>query len=102
MDLNDLMRQAQLMQKQAQEAQARAAQREVVGESGGGLVKVHLTGDMQAKSVTLDPVTLTDAEMLQDLITAAFNDAMRKAKDLVSEELGPMAQMLKSSGLGGF
>ena len=47
------------------------------------------------------PVTLTDVEMLQDLITAAFNDALKKAKDMMTQELGPLGQMMKQSGLGG-
>jgi len=101
MDMQALMQQAQALQQQAIEAQERAAHREVTGEAGGGLVKVTATGAMSVTRVVLDPVTLTDVEMLQDLITAATNDALKKAKDVATQELGPLAQMMKQSGLGG-
>jgi len=100
--LQGLMQQAQQMQKQMAEAQERAARREVTGEAGGGLVKVTANGVPAIVRVTLDPVTVTDLDMLQDLIVAATNDALKKAKEAVEVELGPLAQMLKASGLGGF
>jgi hypothetical protein len=100
--LQGLMQQAQAMQKQMAEAQERAARREVTGEAGGGLVKVTANGVPAIVRVTLDPVTVTDLDMLQDLIVAATNDALKKAKEAVEVELGPLAQMLKASGLGGF
>ncbi len=98
--LEAMMQQAQALQKQVQDAQARAALREVTGESGGGLVKVTATGAMTIARVWIDPVTLTDKEMLEDLLTAAANDALRRAKDAVTEELGPLGDMAKSAGLG--
>ena len=101
MDLQALMQQAQAMQQQALEAQERAARREVTGEAGGGLVKVTVTGAMVVSHVVLDPVTVTDLEMLQDLITAATNDALKKAKDMMTQELGPLGQMMKQTGIGG-
>ncbi len=101
MDLNAPMQQAQAMQQQAVEAQERAARKEVTGEAGGGLVKVTVTGAMVVTRVVIDPITVTDVEMLQDLITAATNDALKKAKDMATAELGPLGQMMKQSGLGG-
>jgi len=101
MDLQALMQQAQAMQQQALEAQERAARREVTGEAGGGLVKVTVTGAMVVTHVVLDPVTVTDLKMLQDLITAATNDALKKAKDMMTQELGPLGQMMKQTGIGG-
>ena len=98
--LEAMMQQAQALQKQVQEAQDRAARREVVGESGGGLVKVTATGAMTIVKVLLDPVTLTDKEMLEDLITAAVNDALRRAKEAATAELGPLGEMAKNAGLG--
>ncbi|MCC6621472.1 MAG: YbaB/EbfC family nucleoid-associated protein [Deltaproteobacteria bacterium] len=95
-----LMQQAQALQKQVQDAQARAAQREVTGESGGGLVKVTATGAMTVSRVWIDPVTLTDKDMLEDLLTAAVNDALRRAKEAVTEEMGPLGAMAKNAGLG--
>lgn len=100
MDINALMQQAQAMQKQALEAQERAGKREVTGEAGGGLVKITVTGAGTATRVQLDPITVTDVEMLQDLIVAATNDALKKAKDMMAAELGPLGQMLKQTGLG--
>lgn len=101
MDMNALMQQAQAMQQQALEAQERASRREVTGEAGGGLVKVTVSGSMVVKRVVVDPVTITDLEMLQDLITAATNDGLNKAKEMMTAELGPLGQMMKQSGLGG-
>ena len=98
MDLEALMQQAQALQQQALEAQERVARREVTGEAGGGLVKVTVTGAMHVTRVELDPVTVTDIDMLQDLITAATNDALKKAKDMMAEAMGPLAQMMKQSG----
>jgi len=100
MDFEALMQQAQAMQRQALEAQERAARREVTGEAGGGLVKVTVTGGLVVIRVELDPVTATDLEMLQDLITAATNDALKKAKEMATKELGPIAEMMKQTGLG--
>lgn len=100
MDIEALMQQAQALQQQALEAQERAARREVVGEAGGGLVKVTMNGALAATKVELDPVTVTDLEMLQDLIVAAVNDATKKAKEMMTQEMGPLGQMMKQSGLG--
>lgn len=100
MDIEALMQQAQALQQQALEAQERAARRDVVGEAGGGLVKVTMNGALAATKVELDPVTVTDLEMLQDLIVAAINDATKKAKEMMTQEMGPLGQMMKQSGLG--
>lgn len=96
-----LIQQAQQVQKQLAEAQERATRREVVGEAGGGLVKVTATGGLTITRVELDPITVTDVEMLQDLITAACNDALKKAKEAVATEMGPLASVMKNAGIGG-
>jgi len=98
--MEQMMEQAQQLQKQLQEAQERASRREVTGEAGGGLVKVVATGGMQVVRVVIDPITVTDVEMLQDLITAATNDALRKAKEAATQELGPLGDIAKQAGLG--
>ena len=76
--IGNLMRQAQQMQENLQKAQATL---EVTGESGGGMVKVEMNGKHEVKRVTLDPsVASDDRELLEDLLTAAFNDAVRKVE----------------------
>lgn len=76
---NDLMKKAQEMQKKMQEIQKQIAEMEVTGQSGGGLVKIVMTGQHYAKRVTLDPMALKeDKAILEDLIAAAINDAADK------------------------
>jgi DNA-binding YbaB/EbfC family protein len=77
--LGNLMRQAQQMQETMQKAQAELAEIEVTGESGAGMVKVTLNGKHEAKKVSIEPKLLDeDKDMLEDLLTAAINDAVRK------------------------
>jgi nucleoid-associated protein EbfC len=77
--LGNLMRQAQQMQETMQKAQAELADIEVTGESGAGMVKVTLNGRHEAKKVLIEPKLLAeDKDMLEDLLTAAINDAVRK------------------------
>ncbi len=77
--LGNLMRQAQQMQESMQKAQAELAEIEVIGESGAGMVKVTLNGKHEAKKVLIEPKLLAeDKDMLEDLLTAAINDAVRK------------------------
>ena len=77
--LGNLMRQAQQMQENMQKAQAELAEIEVTGESGAGMVKVTLNGRHEAKKVLIEPKLLgEDQDMLEDLLTAAINDAVRK------------------------
>jgi nucleoid-associated protein EbfC len=77
--LGNLMRQAQQMQETMQKAQAELADIEVTGESGAGMVKVTLNGRHEAKKVLIEPKLLAeDKDMLEDLLAAAINDAVRK------------------------
>jgi nucleoid-associated protein EbfC len=77
--IGNLMRQAQQMQETMQKAQAELAEIEVTGESGAGMVKVTLNGRHQAKKVQIEPKLLAeDREMLEDLLVAAVNDAVRR------------------------
>lgn len=79
--LNDLMQQAQRMQQQMQQAQDDVARLEVTGEAGAGLVSVQMTGRHDVKRVSIDASLLTeDKEVLEDLIAAAVNDAVRKVE----------------------
>jgi DNA-binding YbaB/EbfC family protein len=77
--LGNLMRQAQQMQETMKKAQAELAELEVTGESGAGMVKVTLNGHHEAKRVAIEPKLLAeDKDMLEDLLVAAVNDAVRK------------------------
>lgn len=80
-NIAQLMQQAQRMQDNLKKAQEELASIEVQGQSGGGMVKVTLTGKMECRSVRIDPSVLADPEMLEDLVTAAFNDAVNKANE---------------------
>jgi nucleoid-associated protein EbfC len=80
--LSGLMKQAQAMQDNLKKAQEELAHIEVTGESGSGLVKVLMTCKHDIKRVTIDPSLLADdKDMLEDLVAAAFNDAVRKAAE---------------------
>lgn len=80
-DIGNLMKQAQRMQEELQKAQAEAGNAEVTGESGAGLVKVLMTGRHDVKKVEIDASLLQeDKEVLEDLIAAAVNDAVRRAE----------------------
>lgn len=87
-NLNDLMKQAQQMQEQMQQAQAKLADAEVTGESGAGLIKVVMTGRHDVKRVSLDDSLLQeDKDILEDLIAAAVNDAVRKIEQTSQEKM---------------
>ena len=78
-NIAQLMQQAQRMQDNLKRAQDELAQIEVTGTSGGGMVNITITGKMECRRVRIDPSALADPEMAEDLIAAAFNDAVNKA-----------------------
>lgn len=87
--LAGLMKQAQQMQETMQRAQEELARTEVEGQSGAGLVKVTMTCRHDVKRVNIDPSLLgDDREMLEDLVAAAFNDAVRRAESVTQEKMG--------------
>lgn len=86
--IGNLMKQAQQMQENLQKAQAQIAEMEVEGVSGAGLVKVIMTGKHDVKRVSIDPSLMQDdKEMLEDLIAAAVNDAVRRVEAATQEKL---------------
>ncbi|HEX8476854.1 MAG TPA: YbaB/EbfC family nucleoid-associated protein [Telluria sp.] len=86
-----LMKQAQAMQDNMKKAQEELATIEVEGQSGAGLVKIVMTCKSDVKRVTIDPSLLADdKDMLEDLVAAAFNDAVRKAEALSAEKMSGM------------
>ena len=91
-NMNQLLKQAQQMQKQMEKAQAELGSLEVQGESGGGLVKVTMTCRHDVRRISIDPSVLVedDREMLEDLVTAAVNDAVRRVEATVQEKMSGM------------
>ena len=89
--LGNLMKQAQQMQADLQQAQEEIANLEIDGEAGGGLVAVTMTGRHDVKRVAIDANLLDDKEMLEDLIAAAVNDANRKVDDVTKERMAGLA-----------
>lgn len=96
-----LMKQAQAMQERMTKIQEEAAGKQVSGSAGGGIVTVTITGGMQVVSVRIDPevVKSGDVEMLQDLTLAATNEAIRKAREMMAEELKSLTGGLNLPGL---
>ena len=109
-NLNALLQQAQKMQQEMMEAQEKLKDERVEATAGGGMVKVVMTGDLELKELTIDPdaVDPEDVEMLQDMVMAAINEAMRQASDLQAKAAGggvggmdPAAALESLGGMGG-
>lgn len=82
-----LMKQAQQMQENMRKAQEQLAQLEVEGQSGAGMVKVLMTCAHDVRRVSIDPSVMDDKEMLEDLVAAAINDAVRRAEEASQERM---------------
>jgi len=93
--IGNLMKQAQKMQADMQKAQEEMANIEVTGQAGGGLVKVTMTCRHDVKRVEIDDSVLDDKEMLEDLVAAAMNDAVRQVEKTVQEKMSGL-----TSGMG--
>lgn len=90
-DIMGLMKQAQAMQENMKRAQDELATIEVEGQSGAGLVKVVMTCKHDVKRVAIDPSLLADdKDMLEDLVAAAFNDAIRRAEAVTQQKMGAL------------
>ncbi|NUS37452.1 MAG: YbaB/EbfC family nucleoid-associated protein [Lysobacter sp.] len=87
-NIAQLMQQAQRMQDNMQRVQEELARQEVTGSAGAGMVSVTITGRMECRKVRIDPSVLSDPEMAEDLVAAAFNDAVNKANAISQEKLG--------------
>ncbi|MCR5632751.1 MAG: YbaB/EbfC family nucleoid-associated protein [Eubacterium sp.] len=101
-NMNNLMKQAQRMQKQMEQTQAELEEKEYESSAGGGVVKVKINGQKEITSITIDQevVDPDDVEMLQDLIMAAVNEAIRMQADDEKEQLGKITGGM-GGGLGG-
>ncbi|MEO0420897.1 MAG: YbaB/EbfC family nucleoid-associated protein [Pseudomonadota bacterium] len=99
-DIGKLMKQAQKMQADMQRAQDELANVEVTGQSGGGMVSVTMTCKHEVKSVTIDDASaMEDKEMLEDLVAAAVNDALRKVEETSKERMSGLAAGLMPPGM---
>jgi DNA-binding YbaB/EbfC family protein len=100
-NIGDLMKQAQAVQENVQKVQAEIAALEVVGEAGGGMVKVTMSGKHEVKRVQIEPaIASEDREMLEDLIAAAVNDAVHKVEARTQEKMASvMAGMQLPPGM---
>jgi nucleoid-associated protein EbfC len=100
-NIGNIMKQAQAMQEQMAKVQEQAAAKTVSGTAGGGIVTVTVNGAMQIVGVVMDPevVKSGDVDMLQDLVTAAANDALRKAQEMMAEEMKSVTGGMKIPGL---
>jgi DNA-binding YbaB/EbfC family protein len=98
-NMQQLLKQAQKMQQEMMAAQESLKAEVVEASAGGGMVTVKVTGDLEIKTITIDPqaVDPDDVELLQDMVMAAVNEALRSAQDLASSKLGGIA----GGGLGG-
>lgn len=101
-DLGGLLEQAQAMQEQMQEAQETQANTVVEGTSGGGMVRIEMTGAGEFRSVSINPEAVADgdAEMLEDLVLAALRDAATKVMEIQQDSMGEF-EMPDIGGLGG-
>jgi hypothetical protein len=100
-NLGNIMKQAQAMQERLAKLQAEVATKTVEASAGGGMVTVVVNGGMEVVSIRIDPEVLrsNDAEMLQDLTVAAVNEALRKAKEMVAEEMKGVTGGLQIPGM---
>ena len=97
--MDQLLKQAQKMQADMQKAQEELATLEVAGESGAGMVKITMNCRHDVVGVVIDPQTLDDKEMLEDLVAAAVNDAVRKVEKLSKDKMGGLMGGLNIPGM---
>jgi DNA-binding YbaB/EbfC family protein len=98
----NIMKEAQRLQQQMEAMQEEVAKKKVEATAGGGMVTVAANGKQEIVSIKIDPEVINkdDAQMLEDLVLAACNEALRKSRELVQQELGKLTGGLKIPGLG--
>jgi nucleoid-associated protein EbfC len=89
-NLNDLMKEAQKMQQRMQEAQEQLSQLVVMGEAGGGMVKIEMNGRHDVTKVSINPSILDEVEMLEDLVKAAINSAVASVEKASKEKISKL------------
>jgi DNA-binding YbaB/EbfC family protein len=105
-NMNKMLKQVQKMQQDMMAAQEQLKHEEVEASAGGGMVTVKITGDLVIKAITIDPEAIDpeDPELLQDMVLAATNEALRAAQELAATRMGGLTggMDLGSLGLPGF
>lgn len=101
MNIQGLMKQAQAMQKKMEEAQAKLSEQEIIGTSGGGMVKITLNGKFEAKKVEIDKALLgeDDISILEDMVLAAYNDAHAKVDAAMAEGMKDVTGGMNLGGM---
>ena len=99
----NIMKEAQKLQQQMEKIQAEVALKKVEATAGGGMVTVEANGKQEIASIKIDPevVSRDDVQMLEDLVLAACNEALRKSREMMQQELGKLTGGLRIPGLGG-
>jgi DNA-binding YbaB/EbfC family protein len=102
-DMNQMLRQVQQMQAEVMKAQEQLKNEVVEASAGGGMVTVKMSGDLELKEITIDPGAIDpeDAELLQDMVQAAVNEAIRSAQELATSKMGQATGGLGGLGLPG-
>jgi nucleoid-associated protein EbfC len=103
LDLSALFKQAQALQDKLKQMQEAAAAKTVEADAGGGMVRVVVDGSLQIRKLEIEPVLLSDKQMLQDLVVVAVNDGLRRAQEMVAQEVGKLSPFdgLKIPGFPG-
>ena len=98
----NIMKEAQKLQQQMEKIQAEVAQKKVEATAGGGMVTVEANGKQEIVSIKIDPevVSRDDVQMLEDLVLAACNEALRQSREMVQAEMSKLTAGLKIPGLG--
>ena len=101
-NMNQMLKQVQKMQQDMAKAQEALANETVQASAGGGMVTVTITGDLVVKDIVIDPDAIDpeDAELLQDMVLAAVNEAIRQAQELAEKKMGGLTGGLDLGGLG--
>src|SRR5690554_6168283 len=100
-NMQKALKQFQKMQAQMEKIQEELAEKTVTATVGGGVVSVEISGALEVKKVTVDPEALEEREMLEDLLLAAFNEAIKRAQELSAGELAKVTGSLNIPGLSG-
>ena len=102
-NMNQMLQQVQKMQADMMKAQEALASETIEASAGGGMVTVTITGDLQVKDIKIDPEAIDpeDPELLQDMVLAAVNEAIRQAQELAATRMGGLTGGMDLGALGG-